>query len=374
MTSTRASLAKLAERMRPDSTGAQVDLPDAHPIAAPTNAEEVAELLAHATANRLKVLVWGGGSHQGYGYRVTPDLVISTSRLNRIVAWEPDDLTLVAEAGVTVADLETRIGTRGQTAVLPEVVGAATLGGVLASGLSGYRRGRYGPTRDRILETTIVTGDGRLIRAGGRVVKNVTGYDLPRLVVGSFGSLGIIISACLKLWPQPVAVATVKLDHPKRASLVYRPMAVLKDPESTRIYLGGTAEEVAAQIDRLGGTVSNRFEWPAPVTADFLWSLRVPPSLISEAVDRLPAGSRYVAQMLVGEVTFGTDWAVGINSLRAWAESVNGALVVVSQRPDAYESIDPWGTPPASLDLQRRLIAAFDPARVINPGRLPGGI
>jgi glycolate oxidase FAD binding subunit len=349
-------------------------MPDADFIAAPSTAEEVAELLAQATEYRLKVLVWGGGSHQGYGYRFEPDVVISTSRLNRIIVWEPDDLTLVAEAGATVADLEARVDTRGQTAMLPEVAGAATLGGVLATGLSGYRRGRFGPTRDRILETTIVTGDGRVIRAGGRVVKNVTGYDLPRLVVGSFGSLGIIVSACLKLWPQPGAVATVKLADPERAALVYRPMAVLRDPESTRVYLGGTTEEVAAQIDRLGGIVSDQFDWPAPVTADYIWSLRVPPSLISEAIDRLPAGSSYLAQMLVGEVTFGTDWAVGISSLRAWAESVHGALVVVAQPPETYDSIDPWGTPPAALELQRRLIAAFDPARVINPGRLPGAI
>jgi glycolate oxidase FAD binding subunit len=370
VSSIKASLLKLAERMRPDSGG----MPEADLHAAPSTAEEVAELLAQASDHHLKVLVWGGGWHQGYGNRVEPDIVISTSRLNRIVDFQPDDLTVVAEAGVTLGDLDDKLATRDQTAVLPEMAGAATLGGVLAAGLSAYRRARYGPTRDRILEVTIVTGDGRIVRAGGRVVKNVTGYDLARLVVGSFGSLGVIISACLKLWPLPAARATVTLDDPERASLVYRPMAVLRDQVATRVYLAGTAEEVKTQVERLGGSVEESLAWPAPPSATFVWSLRFPPAMVSAALDRLRPDASYQAQTLVGEIMLGADNLDGMSDLRAWAESVGGSLVLVRAPAETYEVMDPWGKPPAALDLQRRLIASFDPARVINPGRLPGGI
>lgn len=370
MSSIKASLLKLAERMRPDSEG----MPDADLYAAPSTAEEMAELLAQASDHRVKVLVWGGGCHQGYGNRVEPDIVISTSRLNRVVDFQPDDLTVVAEAGVTLGDLEARLGSRDQTAVLPEVVGADTLGGVLAAGLSAYRRARYGPTRDRILEVTIVTGDGRIVRAGGRVVKNVTGYDLARLVVGSFGALGVIISACLKLWPLPAVCATVTLDDPERASLVYRPMAVLRDQVATCVYLAGTAEEVKTQVERLGGSVEESLAWPARISATCVWSLRVPPAMVSAGLDRLRSDTSYLAQTLVGEITLGAETLDGMTDLRAWAESVGGSLVLVRAPAGTYEVMDPWGSPPAALDLQRRLIASFDPARVINPGRLPGGI
>ncbi|NIR39303.1 MAG: FAD-binding protein, partial [Gemmatimonadetes bacterium] len=93
----------------------------------------------------------------------------------RVVDWQPDDLTVVVEAGVTVGTLESMLAERGQTALLPEWGPEATVGGVVAAGISGYRRARLGPTRDRVLEVTIVTGDGRVVRGGGRVVKNVSG-------------------------------------------------------------------------------------------------------------------------------------------------------------------------------------------------------
>ena len=370
MTSIRAGISQLASRMKSDVPG----LPDAEITAAPSTPEEVAELLAAASAGGLKALVWGGGTHQGLGHRVVPDLVISTSRLNRLLAWEPDDMTVVVEGGMGVADLESRLAARGQTAVLPETAGGATVGGVLAAGISGYRRGRYGPTRDRILEVTVVTGDGRIVTAGGRVVKNVTGYDLPRLVVGSFGSLGVVVSACLKLWPLPNAAATVTLDDPARAGLVYRPLSVLADITSTKVFLAGTRAEVESQAGRVGGVREEGLVWPSPLAGEITWSLRVAPSLVESALSRIPSDADRIGQMTVGEIAFSTTWLDGIPELRAWAESVGGRLILTTAPEPFYGRIDPWGTPPPALDLQRRLVDAFDPRRVINPGRLPGGI
>jgi len=370
VTSIRAGVHLIASRMKADVPG----LPEADLTAAPSSPEDLAELLAEASAGRLKVLVWGGGTHQGLGHRVEPDLVISTSRLNRLLAWEPDDMTVVVEGGMGVEDLELRLAARGQTAVLPETPGQATVGGVLAAAISGYRRGRYGPTRDRILEVTVVTGDGRIVKAGGRVVKNVTGYDLPRLVVGSFGSLGVIVSACLKLWPRPNASATVTLDDPGVAGLVYRPLAVLADLSDTKVFLAGTHAEVEAQAMRLGGVREEGLVWPQPIPGETTWSLRVPPSMVDSALTRIPSSAIRIAQLLVGEISFSADRLEGMVDLRRWAESVGGRLVVTKAPAPLYEMFDPWGSPPPALDLQRRLIEAFDPQRVINPGRLPGRI
>jgi FAD/FMN-containing dehydrogenase len=370
VTSIRSGVSQIASRMKPDVPG----LPDAEMTAAPSTPEELAELLAEASAGGLKVLVWGGGVHQGLGHRVAPDLVISTSRLNRLLAWEPDDMTVVVEGGMRVADLESRLAGRGQTAVLPETAGEATVGGVLAAGISGYRRGRYGPTRDRILEITVVTGDGRVVTAGGRVVKNVTGYDLPRLVVGSFGSLGVVVSACLKLWPLPSATATVTLDDPGRAGLVYRPLSVLAHLSSTRVFLAGTQPEVQSQTSRLGGVSEERLLWPSPLLGETTWSLRVAPSLMESALARIPPDADRIGQMTVGEIAFSATRLDAMADLRVWAESVGGRLVITKAPEPFYEQFDPWGTPPSALDLQRRLVGAFDPQRIINPGRLPGGI
>lgn len=334
----------------------------------PGSAEEVAALLEEATARKRSVLVWGGGTHQGIGYRVEPDVVIFTDRLNRLIAWEPDDLTVVVEAGAAVADLEAELCSRNQTAGLLETAGAATVGGMLASGISGFRRARYGPTRDRVLEVQVVTGDGRIVRGGGRVVKNVTGYDLPRLVVGSFGSMGVVVSCCFKLWPAPRAVATVTVDLDQPVD-THRPLAVLEDGTKKMVYLGGTEAEVRDQIARLGGASMDDLVWPALPETPWAFSLRVTPRSAAGIVALLPEVVNYIHQVGIGEVAIASPTLDGMAELRSMAEADGGALVVTRA---ADSTFDPWGSPPSTRDLQRQLIAAFDPARVINPGRLPG--
>jgi len=371
VTSIKVALANLVSQMQPPES----QLPEAELVAGPATIEELAHLLAQANAAGLKVLVWGGGSHQGLGGRVTPDLLLVTTALDRIIAWEPEDLTVVAEGGVAAARLEDHLGGRGQTALLPTQPLQATIGGVIAAGISSYRRGRYGPTRDRILEVTLVTGDGRVVRGGARVVKNVTGYDLPRLAAGSLGSIGVIASVCLKLWPLSAAAATVVVDDPERvAALVYRPLAIISTRHNTRVYLAGTEAEVNSQIGRLGGDGQLGHDWPADPPGGMRWSLRVPPALVNYALTKLPSTWSYVAQHGVGLVEAGSDDLEGAVELREWSEAIGGALVLAAAPDEVYGLIDPWGTPPATLDLQRRLIAAFDPGRILNPGRLPGGV
>lgn len=351
--------------------------PPAGSTLAPETPGELARVLDTASANRAVVLPWGGGTHQGIGYRVYPDVVVSTANLVEVIAWEPDDLTLVVEAGVRVDEIEVMLAARGQTAGLPEKAPGATVGGVIAAGVSGYRRARIGPTRDRVLEVTLATGDGRVVKGGGRVVKNVSGYDLPRFAAGSLGALGVIASVCLKLWPVPEAQATLRVDDATRAwRTLFRPLAVLETHDGAFAYVEGRRAQVEVQARQIGAEPVEGLRWPETPEGAVGYAVSVPPADLASAVSRLPDGSRYVAQHGVGRVDVAADLDTsdGIADLRGWAEDRGGRVIITWGPEDLYENLDPWGTPPPGLELQRRLIAAFDPLRVVNRGRLPGGL
>jgi glycolate oxidase FAD binding subunit len=349
------------------------DAPEADLVVAPTDVDQVARLFDFCSEHGLVVLPWGAGLHQGFGGRVQPDVIVSTSRLAGIRGWEPDDLTVVVGAGTTVGELERSIGERSQSAVLPEAQPEATVGGVIAAGMSGWRRCRYGPTRDRILQVEVVTGDGRVVVGGARVVKNVTGYDLPKLFCGSFGSLGLVTGVCLKLWPDPDRMVTVSVDDPVRAfAVTHRPQAVLSAGDGAWAYLGGTDEEVVAEAELLGGTVRDGFAWPELPSGGLRVRLRVPPDSVTDAIQRL-GGAPHVAVHGVGEILAAIELEA-LGELRAWAEMLRGAVVIEHAAPEVYGSKDPWGTPPETVGLQRRIKSAFDPLGVMVPGRLPGGI
>jgi glycolate oxidase FAD binding subunit len=345
--------------------------PDSGFHLAPKTVRDVESILRYCTEKDLVVQVWGGGTHSGYGDPAKPDFVMSMERMGEVETWEPDDLTIVLGAGARVDQVEAMLAERNQSLVFPERSRGASIGGVIAAGVSSLRRGRLYATRERVLEVTMVTSDGRVVRSGGRVVKNVTGYDLHRLVVGAFGALGVIVSVCLKLWPTPPGAATVEVDDPERAGAIARPLSVLETEGRTLVYLQGTEAEVAAQVDRLGGRSVPGHDWPADPEGTWEWSLRVPPALTSDAVVRLPSDWRHLALHGVGEIRAASDSHEGAGDLRAWAEGFGGNLVVTKGDPALF---DPWGKPPAGLGLQRRIVAEFDPRRILNPGRLPGGV
>lgn len=351
-------------------------MPAAELVVAPRSADEAAQVLDAASERQLSVLIWGGGTHQGFGNRIEPDLVVSTAALDRLIDWSPEDLTVVIEAGMRVADLEERLAGSGQTAVLPEVPGAATVGGVVAAGASGWRRLRYGPTRDRVLETILATGDGRVVRSGARVVKNVTGYDIPRLLAGSLGALGVITQVALKLWPRGRHAVTISVDDADGAwAAAYRPQAVIESEGLGQVYLAGTEAEVEAQTATIEGRAVPGLQWPDPLTGELVVVVRVPAAHTRAAIERVPPGWSYQAGIGVGEVTMAgdIDQVDAVMSLRAWSEAIGGNVVLAHAPSGIYGSVDPWGDPGPAVDLQRRVKAAFDPLRVCNPGRLPGG-
>ncbi len=371
MTTITAATRQLFERLRDETADVDADF-----AVAPSTIEEAASVLAVAADAGVPTAILGGGTHGGYGSSVNAGLVITTSKLNRIVDWRPDDMTVIVEPGAPIDVLEEELAARNQTAVFPETGPGATVGGVVATGLSGFRRLRYGPTRDRVLRVTIATGYGKVITGGGPVVKSSTGYGVPRLVTGSMGSLGLIGPVLLKLWSRPLGTATVEVgDIASSLASTYRPLAALETSEGSFLYLGGAAEQIAAQAAAAGGEPGAGLAWPAPIDAAVRLEFRVPARFVAEAVDmaRGLGADRWIAEHGVGRVEAGVGSIDGdlFGDARSWAESVGGALLLVN---DTETGIDPWGTAPASIKIQRRIKDLYDPSGICNPGIMPGGI
>lgn len=339
---------------------------------APPTVEYLAMVLKEATSTSTPVRVWGGGTKQSFGNQPPPGIVVSTKLLNAVERWEPDDLTLVVGAGARVADVEGMLAERRQTAVLPERPDQATVGGAIAVGTSSLRRHRLYGLRDRVLEATIVTGDGRIVRSGGRVVKNVSGFDLHRAVVGAFGSLGVVVSICFKLWPIPESSATIRLADPLEAKGLERPLALLETGAGADAFVWGTTEEIEKTVARFPGQSTPGLAWPDDPSGPYLWSLRLPPAATGEALSRI-GDWRYLAVHGVGEVRLGSDTIHGAEELRDWAEKRGGALVLTGH-PGEIAPLDPWGSAPTTMRIQKKLIYEFDPARIVNPNRLPGNL
>ncbi len=346
--------------------------------AAPSTPQQAASLIRECAAERLTVGFWGSGSRREVGGNRPYDIGMLSSQMAEVVDWQADDLTIVVGSGMTVGSLERLLATEGQTSLLPTVDPNRTIGGLVAEGASGYSRLKYGPTRDRVLETTIVTGYGKVVRGGGRLVKNVTGYDLPRLVTGSLGSLGFVTSVCLKLWPVARTNAVGRVHDAQEAlGLLYRPAAVLETDAGNFVTFEGSLSDVRSQAASVEATLEEMPGWPAPLISSVMLSIRVPPRVIGDVRDRVvEAGAdRWIAQHGVGIIDAGFD-TLSIDkfkALRAEVEEMGGAAVVIRSGRQ-LQGVDSWGALPSTLGIQNRLKALFDPAGVCNPGKLPGGL
>jgi len=276
-------------------------------------------------------------------------------------------------AGTTIAALDAVLRAAGQMCPLDPRDADATVGGVLASGLSGIRRLRYGPVRDAVLETRIVTADGRRVRGGAPVVKNVTGYDLPRLLVGSLGTLAVIVQATLRCRPVPeVAVWARTTEEPDRVrERVAAPSALLCDGVATSVLLEGNARDVDVQVAALGSSPVP--DAPARVTlpvGPHRGRISVRPGALSAVgrdLDAIP-GCRWLAEGGVGTVHVATDTVDALSAARAAAHGSGGWLLREAGGGDAF---DGFGRALPDLAVARRLKHAFDPTGKLSPGRLP---
>lgn len=179
-------------------------------VVCPENAESVRDVVEVANAHHLQVVPCGGMTSQGAGARVESiDIALSTRKLNRKVFYDPGDLTVGFEAGVTIAEAQRTLGEHGQYLPLdPALPEKATIGGVLAANAQGPMKAGFGGAREFCIGVEFVTGEGRIAKGGGRVVKNVAGFDLMKLMIGSHGTLGMITSANFKVFPLPAQTRT----------------------------------------------------------------------------------------------------------------------------------------------------------------------
>ena len=228
----------------------------------PDSAETLALLLAWASHARLSVVLRGHGTKLGWGRRPAAiDLLVSTRRLNRVTAHRHGDLTASVEAGMTIADLNIELARHGQWLPVDPSFADATVGGTIAANDSGPLRHRHGTARDLLIGVRLAMTDGRLVKAGGNVVKNVAGYDLGKLMSGSCGTLAAIVSATFKLAPLPSSSATI--------------LAAFREP-------AGLTRAVAA-------LASSQLE---PVAFDVSVTVRLTPDTTSETGSRAPTASR----------------------------------------------------------------------------------
>lgn len=373
----------------------------------PTTFEEAAAGLASAARAGQSVRILGGGTKLEWGAPGQPaDLELQTSALNQIVEHNAGDLTAVLQAGVRLQEAQRTFAQADQMLALDPPLGedgAATVGGVIATGDCGPIRHRYGAPRDLVVGITVALSDGTIARAGGKVIKNVAGYDLAKLFSGSFGTLGLILSVSVRLHPIPVATSTAIGGSKEPDVLAAAARALAAAPYELealdiawRAGRGGllarcAGAEAERRAQRAALAMSQAGLDQADVTPDddSLWErqrsgqrsrsgvlMRVaaPPSTLADVVRAVDSSGG----TLVGRVALGSNYIdVAPEAVPRLAEALPArARSIVLDAPAALRrDHDPWGrVDAASLELMRRIKARFDPAYACNPGVFVGGI
>jgi glycolate oxidase FAD binding subunit len=385
-------------------------------VVEPGNAEEVAAALKIATTAGLAVIPRGGATKMDWGNPPQRgDLILSTRRLNRIVEHAWGDMTATVEAGCTFQQFQQTLSQHGQRLALdPLWPEQATIGGILATNDSGPLRVRFGSLRDLIIGVTIALPDGTLARSGGKVVKNVAGYDLPKLATGSLGTLGIISQAIFRLHPIPRENRTLSFfcpDHHTMNALALaiqdcnlvptgvQARAACNFPPEIDLRFEGTSAGCAAQIEQTLGMASGvrRIESSAALwdTCSILWNgaessvmckFALLPADLGIFIDQIrkelePRGLswRLVAQgvgagYLRLEVNDPETLPDVLEQMRAQLESRGGSLVILRCPLALKSKIDIWGSAGDALPLMKSIKAQFDPRATLNPGRFIGRI
>ncbi len=387
---------------RPGDAGDAVGGVVPREVVRPGTVEEVTEVLRAAAADGRTVVPVGGRSKLTWAAPPEScDLLVDLTGLDRVVEHVAGDLTVVAEAGVRLADLQAQVGEAGQLLGLDPPEDGATLGGIVSANASGPRRLRYGTTRDLLIGITVVLADGTIAHAGGKVVKNVAGYDLGKLYTGAHGTLGVVVSTTWRLHPVPPARRVVTLEVPDAAAAGPLSIALARStltPSAVELVgsAGGAArlvvlfESIAESVTdqaraavALLGDGEESEDLPGGLgrrpggADDVLLRLAYAPAALSAVLAALPAGTAVSAHAATG-VTYAAvpaaDAADALPRLRTAIAPHDGTAVVL-RAPDAVrDSLDHWGPVGDSLDLMRRVKERFDPERRMSPGRFVGGV
>ncbi|WP_298845360.1 glycolate oxidase subunit GlcE [uncultured Salinicola sp.] len=377
---------------RPEYTPPNESGPDA--LAGRDDSEALCEQVARAQAERATLRIVGGNTKAFYGRRVETAQALSTTGHHGIVHYDPVELVATVRAGTRLRDLERALADNGQRLAFepPHFGEDATVGGMVAAGLSGPRRPWVGAVRDFVLGVRVITSDGKQLRFGGEVMKNVAGYDLSRLMVGAQGTLGVLTEVSFKVLPIPHAHACLRLELPlaeafeRLTAWGREPMPITgaaHDGEALHLRLEGGEGSVSATRQRLGGEPEDSRFWAQlrelqlpffdgafDDDAHVLWRLSLP------ALARTPA--------LEG------DWLVDWAGAQRWLKSSEGRGFEDEPRADAHiheAAIAAGGhatrftssangdspftpLPPVLAKYHRQLKQRLDPQAIFNPGRL----
>ena len=421
----------------PDDQLSRYTIDDIAPqaVVLPASTHEIQEVLGYAAEGGLSVIPAGSGTKLGVGNPPEQvDLVLSTSRLDQVLEYEPADLTVTVEAGIRLATLQEGLAKHGQYLSLdPPYADRCTIGGMTATNASGPSRLRYGSTRDLVLGMRVVQSSGTVVKSGGKVVKNVAGYDLNKLYLGSFGTLGVIAEVSLKLQPLPELERTVLLTFtetgeainvaseiagsqllPTFLNLFVNGAPLTEAPEPCLLIgLDGHPETVEWQIDAIKTMAQQNANIGVEVYEGQQQELRASmcafpedesasPIVICRANLRMTdvegfvntvldvnesAAWRVRAMGLMGNgivyVVF-SDFPDGdvpvqhvadtVASLRDTTANVGGNLIVESAPTTLKGQIGVWGSVGRSFELMKAIKTRLDPIGLLNVGRFVGGI
>ncbi len=405
-----------ADHLRTASAVDAVDGVAAQMVVEPGSADELALVLRCANDAGLSVVPRGGGTKLGWGNPPRgADLVLLTARLDQVLEHAWADMTATVEAGCTVARFQKTLGEHGQRLALdalwPE---RATIGGILATNDSGSLRVRFGALRDLIIGITLALPDGTLAKSGGKVVKNVAGYDLPKLATGSLGSLGVITQAIFRLYPLPREVRSVSFTASSPETLSKLVLAVqdsklaftglqlcaqLGGPPALAVRFEGTTGGIEAQVRQMLQLAADARQVDSPQdpwsAREALWSGSEPALICKCGV--LPSQLSTLCGV-VGRVAepLGLAWKVAAQAvglafmrlsgsqeqalpaaaakLRSELEQLGGSLAALHCPPGVKKDIEVWGSTGDAQALMRRVKEQLDPNGTLNPGRFVGGI
>jgi glycolate oxidase FAD binding subunit len=405
-------------------------------VVSPGSVEEVSKLLATATAEKLGVVPRGNGTKMaGGGIPRRLDVVLSLLRINRITEHDVPNLSLSAEAGITLAEVQKKLAGTGKGSFLPmdpSYTEKATIGGIIATNGSGPRRYLYNSARDLLLGLKAVLPNGDIVAFGGKTVKNVSGYDMTKLMVGSWGALGVITEITAKLLPLPEASATLlaSFDNLAKAGSLTRKilhsvllpsaMELMDEKAAGRLgekgrylvafSLEGVGEAVERQVKEIGETAKGEGAVGSKILKgedDRAFWIRVRDFALASAASVIlksnfaiagqseilgnyekwaraagiecafigHAGNGILTSYILGDGTAQMGALVDlIDRFTAEAAKHDGNLIVEAASRALKEKVGVWGQPRNDTVVMRRLKEKIDPAGILNPGRFVGGI